>query len=449
MTDVILPPELNYSCTQCGKSCGLFQEIPIEPRSQERLRGIDFRPLMREAHRHEDPIVPSPTSAKRQMLLQREGHCVFQNDAGLCSVHAAHGEPTKPQTCQDFPFRYVETPAGIYVGLSFACTAVQANTGATVTSQRASLEQGRPLSNARHTSAEMPALTSRHEISWEACLMLDEDLLRILGAGDKPFGLRLVAQSAYLDLLEAFLREVRGDRPLTNSPTATRPGHFAADTNVDDVEALRVLRAKYLDAEGGEPIFRLARKVQGNPTIQRAFIGLITAFRQNLYVSGNKPGRFSTGVRVARHYLLHAARLGRVDLEALERRFDYSDFVRITFSAADPECEELLARYFRHLIFRKDYLLAPNIWLGHRLMLMHYALIRWHAVGLAAKMGRDRVDVEVLREAVGMVERHYVFHTPFGKLFENLPTLGMILDAIVRKPFYSASMTISPMPEKE
>lgn len=426
----------------------MFHEIPIEPRSQQRLLELDFEPLMREPFRDRHPIVPSPVDEKRQMLLLEDGHCVFQNDAGLCSIHAEHGEPTKPQTCQDFPFRYVETPAGIFVGLSFACTAVQANSGAPVIDQRVDLERRRPLSNARLDSAEVPALTVRHEISWEACLALEEDLQRILGVTDRPFGLRLVAQSAYLDLLEAFLREVRGDRPLANSPAAKRPGLFASNTNVPDVDVLRTLRGRYLDKENGEPLFRLARKFRGNPTIQRAFLGLITAFRQNLYIRAKRPGRFSTAVRVARHYLTHAGRLGRVELEALGKRFDYADFARIEFPESDAECQELLTRYFRHLVFRKDHLLAPNIWLGHRLMLMHYALLRWHATGLAAQRAVERVDLAILREAVGMVERHYVFHTPFGKLFEDFPVLGMILDAIVKKPIFSASMTISPMQEK-
>lgn len=446
MTSLNLPEGLNYTCTQCGRSCRMFHEITVDRVSRERLFSLDYRPLMREGQQEKTPLVPSPVNPEREMLHLPDGRCVFQAETGLCNIHSAHGEQAKPQVCQDFPFRFVETPAGIFVGMSFACTAVQENYGAPVESHRRDLERRQPVSVARLDSAPTAALTSRHEISWEACLELDEDLRRIMACTDRPVGVRLVAQSAYLDLLEAFLREVRGDRPLMNNAAAKRPGLFAADTTVPDVQALRVLREKYLVAEGGEPIFRLARKIQGNATLQRAFIGLITAFRQNLYIKAKKPGRFATALRVARHYLLHASRLGRVDLEALDRRFDYRDFERVRFSETTPEANELLTRYFTHVLFRKDHLLAPNIWLGHRLMLMQYALIRWHAVGLAASAAVDEVDIKVLRGAVGLVERHYVFHTPFGKLFEDLPVLGMILDAIVRKPVYAASMVISPMP---
>jgi Fe-S-cluster containining protein len=439
-----LPAEMRYSCLQCGRSCHIFDEIELDAESIDRLARIEATELLPPTLPLADPWVPGLVDPRKRILPRVDGHCGFLRDDCNCSIHEKHGGAAKPQTCQDFPFRYVETPGAIHVGLSFACTAVQQNHGMALEEQRAHLEHQAAVSLSRRRLSEPPSLTNRHRLSWEAYDLVQEDLAGILGQRALPLELRLVAQSAYLDLLAAFLREVRGDRPLQTKPDSSKAGCFEPDTVQRDVDVVAALRRQFLTGNQDAPIFRLARKFRGSPVLQRAFIGLITGFRQSLMASA-RPGRLAGTAAILGHYLRHAARIGRVHLMPLKGRFDFRDFSRIRFSdAAEPE----LFRYYSHTLFRQDLLLAGNIWIGHRLMLMHHALIRWHAVGTAALTAEDEVHETALRTALGIVDQYYAFHTPFRKFFEDFPVMGMILDAIVRRPVYAASMVISPMKER-
>ncbi|MEO8376387.1 MAG: YkgJ family cysteine cluster protein [Candidatus Sumerlaeota bacterium] len=442
-----LPAGINYGCIQCGQSCKMFNEVSVEEKSRAKIEEIDYRALMHPDTRELSFLVKSPSTGEKDILRRHCGTCVFQREDGLCGVHAAHGFLQKPQTCQDFPFRYAETPAGAFVGLSFACTAVLQNAGPTVAGQRDALAQNRPRANAVLNFRGDVRLTHRHEISWEAYELLEEDLRRILHGEGEALEMRLIAQTVYIDLYAAFLREVRGDslqrahRPL---PTdfGSSSGRFPPDCGpATDAKALLATRKKYITRDGGAELFRLAKKMKGSGGLQRAFIGLITAFRQSLDYKGKKPGRFVTTVKIMRHYMTHALKLGRVTLDPLKEAFDYEAFARIPFDLpAGSDVEELLLRFLDHSLFRKDLLGVESVWLGQRLMLMHYALIRWHAVGKAALLGRPRVDVECLREAIRIVELHYLTHTKIVTLFDKIPSLGMILDAIVRKPAFAPSM---------
>ncbi len=441
-----LPEGLRYGCIQCGQSCKMFHGVTVEERSQRRVEEIDFRSLMPESIRNESFLVPSPTIAEKMILRRHEGTCVFQCADGLCGIHKKHGFAQKPQTCQDFPFRYVETPGGIYVGLSHACTAVLQNVGPAMEEQRASIEEAHPRANSVTNLRDTVRLTHRHEITWDAYLALEGDLRTILHAPGQPLGARLVAQAAYLDLYVMFLREVRSDsihnreRALPKDLGTT--GRFSPDSGkVPDLQVLAALRHKYLEDEHIEDLFRLASRMKGSAALQRAFIGLITAFRQSLDTDGARPTRVGTMLKILRHYLSHALKVGRVNLNALGKEFDYTAFARVRIDMDHgPDGADLLLRFLDHSLFRKDLLTVESVWLGQRLSLMHFALVRWHAVGKAALLGRDAVDEECLREAIRALELHYLTHTKIVTLFDRIPSLGMILDAIVRKPTYAPSM---------
>ncbi|MCC6545574.1 YkgJ family cysteine cluster protein [Candidatus Sumerlaeota bacterium] len=446
MSDLHLPAGLNYGCIQCGLSCKMFNEVSVEQASRARIEEIDYRALMHPDTRELSFLVKSPSTGEKDVLRRHCGTCVFQREDGLCGIHHAHGFPQKPQTCQDFPYRYAETPAGAYIGLSFACTAVLQNAGPAVSEQRDYLAQNRQRANAVLNFRGAVRLTHRHEISWEAYQLLEEDLHHILNGVGEPLEQRLIAQTVYIDLYAAFLREMRGDsihrvnRPMPQDFGAS--GRFPADSGpATDEKALHATRRKYIERDGGAELFRIARKMKGSGGLQRAFIGLITAFRQSLDYKGKRPGRIATTTKIMRHYMTHALKIGNVKLDPLGEPFDYEAFTRIPFDLqpGSPE-DELLQRFLDHSLFRKDLLAVESVWLGQRLVLMYVALIRWHAIGKAALLGRPRVDIECLREAIRIVELHYLTHTKIVTLFDKIPSLGMILDALVRKPAFAPSM---------
>jgi len=444
------PDGLNYECVQCGKSCRMFNEIFVEPRSEAVLESLDYRPLMAPEVRDLSPLVPGESDKSKKRLRKHDGSCVFHTAEGLCRVHGAFGFEQKPQTCRDFPIRYANTPDGIYIGLSFACTAVLGNMGPTMESRRAELEASAPVANSRRDLTRPVRLTARHEVSWEAYRLVEEDLVAIIALKGQPLGSRLVAQSIYLDLLVAFLREVRGDsihrRDQRFASQYSDTGRFPPDCGpAPDAEVVMTMRRQYLSRPDAASLMRLAAKRRPSPMLHRAFLGLVTAFRQGVDSGTQAPTRWATIARIFRHYSAHALRLGRVDLASLGGRFDYADFKRIPFRQDDPATAELLDRFFAHTLFRKDLLAAESVWLAQRFSLMHFALIRWHAVGHAAITARAATDAECASEAIRAVELHYLTHTHFGQLFEKFPSLGMVLDSVVRKPLYAPSMVGAPV----
>src|SRR5690349_5240839 len=77
----------------------------------------------------DEPFRPLPfalDSGERVTFARRpDGACVFLADGERCSIHRRWGADAKPQVCREFPYSFVDTPDGVAVGLSFACTAVR------------------------------------------------------------------------------------------------------------------------------------------------------------------------------------------------------------------------------------------------------------------------------------------------------------------------------------
>ena len=50
-------------------------------------------------------------------------------------MHKSHGYDFKPRVCRAYPFQPVRTPGGLFVGLSFACESVLADSGRAIAEQ--------------------------------------------------------------------------------------------------------------------------------------------------------------------------------------------------------------------------------------------------------------------------------------------------------------------------
>lgn len=106
-------PNLRYSCLHCGYSCRTF-DVELESVEVATIAGL---------------VPDSTTERQRRWFLRRTecGDCVWhrpQRENGQCGLHANYGQEAKPARCRDFPFRAVSTPAGTFVGASFACQAI-------------------------------------------------------------------------------------------------------------------------------------------------------------------------------------------------------------------------------------------------------------------------------------------------------------------------------------
>jgi len=129
-------PELRYECLTCGKGCRAGWHIPIEG---DVLPGIEASQAASAARR--EGYFPVERVGERVVLGHKpDRSCVFLRPDQLCQVHAEAGLEAKPLQCQQFPFIPVNTPDGVFVGLSFLCTAVQRGHGKLAAEHRGQVE---------------------------------------------------------------------------------------------------------------------------------------------------------------------------------------------------------------------------------------------------------------------------------------------------------------------
>lgn len=117
--DEIKLPDLNYDCICCGKSCQGWK-VPLDEEARVRL---ESHPLTAECRaRGLEPL------AADNLGGTEEQGCYYLKGK-LCGLHSADGIEIKPRTCRQFPYHPVRTPDGIFVGVSFRCTAVRLGEG--------------------------------------------------------------------------------------------------------------------------------------------------------------------------------------------------------------------------------------------------------------------------------------------------------------------------------
>lgn len=420
-----LPEGLAYECTQCGRSCGEFWEIPVDPVAAERIRALPAAPLA-QARDPRDPVIESPWTPGQSVMRLEGGRCCMQQPDGRCSIHAAFGLAAKPNICQSFPYRFVETPGGVFVGLSFACSAVLANQGPAVATQRAELEALYRFTHSRRAASEFQ-LAADLPLSWEQYAAIEQDLADLLAPEVGPLAQRLVAQAVYLRLLATFLRQAR-----------TQADALLAGPEANE-EALAVFH-RQMRGTPAQP-WPLPRKLsarrRASPLLRRMFLGFAHELRNT---SGRRRGRLHAYLMLADTYLRQATGRGVLKLPGLSRPVPWRELAAVPFAPERPECDELLTRYFRHTLHRKDLVIKENIQFAHYMQLMHWGLIHWYSAAVAAEQGAGRVELEHLRDGLRNVEKFFVFHTTLDRLFSNLPILRGFMELVFARPLYAHSM---------
>lgn len=434
------PAGLKYDCLNCGHSCRDFDEIPVDERSQERLSKLDLEKVQ-QALPGQPPIVPDRTDPAKRVLCHTGEACVFLTPTRLCALHREYGLENKPQACIDFPFRFVDTPAGTYVGASFVCTAILEEHGAPVENRRNEFLRALPVTTHRATTAERPQLTPRIAIDFDAYLELETALDEVLQLPNIELGPRLLCQSILLDMIVRTFEAARLPDGGGKGPQLS-PIEREAASAASDVELVRSMVARFRADKWGRLLLQ-ANAATPSPALHRAFVGLVTSFRSALVP---RRSRWGAMWAIATGYLAHASRLGRIRLLPLPLPFHYRAFETVAIDMLPGSYfDHALTRYFRHALFRKDLLLADTVRTGQRLLLLHYALVRWYLVGMTALQKREAPDTTALREALRHVEKLYVHHSAFSRFLEQQPVLGTLVDSVLANKRYAASMVHPPV----
>lgn len=166
-----------FACTSCGRCCKPW-EVAIEAPQREAIEAShEYQVRVRE--NYQPLVIERPGVAS--LGDRGDDACTFLAPDNLCQLHGEIGGRLKPLGCQLYPYQAVQTPAGMYVYLSYACPPVVAGLDRDVAVNRRDLNEalGRyaaPLPD----SEEQPYLVELHEerpISWASYLQLERRIL--------------------------------------------------------------------------------------------------------------------------------------------------------------------------------------------------------------------------------------------------------------------------------
>lgn len=120
-----IPEGIRFECTRCANCC-LSWPVPLNEQDVKRLTSAL---QCSEADLPVSFLSPSERKAglagfSRALEKRPDGRCSYL-DGSACTLQ----DLAKPAMCQLFPYVFIDTPTGTFVGLSFASTGVLHNSG--------------------------------------------------------------------------------------------------------------------------------------------------------------------------------------------------------------------------------------------------------------------------------------------------------------------------------
>jgi Fe-S-cluster containining protein len=142
---LLIPDDIRYNCTGCGRCCTGWA-VGLTEADYSRVKDIDWGSLYpqlkgKELFTHrEKEYAEGLSQYPHHTKTAESGGCSFLID-NLCVIHSTLGEDAKPGMCKLFPYTFVPTPSGIFVGVSHSSMAAVRNMGELLSNQRPLLEK--------------------------------------------------------------------------------------------------------------------------------------------------------------------------------------------------------------------------------------------------------------------------------------------------------------------
>ena len=382
MAEVFLPPGVRYECVQCGECCRAL-EVWLTDAEAERVRGAQWPPeigppanltrKLRGKGPHRWRLRPLP-----------DGACRFLTTDNLCVVHQRLGYAAKPFAGRLFPFSFVLTPIGTFVGVRFECPSVVRGVGRPLDELRPHIrrlldEYVRTYSPAR----EGPRVRffGRYELSWRDILRLEDQLLAFLN--DRNLSVR--------EGLLAGLRLVR---------------RFAS-------EAIRGGEGRRIGVDPGEA---LAHAQAGEPTAtERVLARLLAASyagaTPHAYREWPFLQRMGWRLRGPARRLAIAVGLGAVSLPRLGRRVLLKEIREVAVGKMEPDSEAMLRRYYVAKVASQGFFglgcFGRSFAEGFDALATSYWVVMWLARASALAHGRIKPKADDLEYAIRTLDHSY------------------------------------------
>jgi Fe-S-cluster containining protein len=424
----LLPPDLDFECTQCGRCCRDEWEIRVDARSAETLGKRDWSAVdpalagIVPFERRLLPLAPAAGDDELPYTIARKtcGSCVFLTGNNLCGIHKELGLERKPQVCQQFPFLFAETPEGVSVGLSHYCPGVRKREGALsppLESQLAELRRlhGRALRVAR--SGDRVLADDGLPLDWADYTAVEALLGELLATREVDPALALGACVTTAAMLVDFLA--------VKSAGKDEPPLGAARDFVTGWRRLGLGRT-----------FEIARRQRPSPRAGRLLLRQFLALVDEAEAPGSAPGRALAGAvaflkELAGRGTLRCAPLGAVVSVGAVRAvaLDWDEAAQV----------EPLRRYAEHALFRRRLLPVLGVRTGLALLVLHVSAARFLARASAALEGRSRAEERHVVQAIQLVEKHYATHTRLDEAFARGPARALFR-RIAARPAYALAL---------
>lgn len=364
-----------------------------------------------------------------RVLPRAEGRCVFLEEERTCFLHRVFGANIKPNACVEFPYTFVETPAGTYVGLSFVCRSVREAVG------RAAEEGSEPIAILEELSGEYFAEVeeayrrSRQDparkrtvpesirlqegiaLSWDEYVLVEEGLLSVLSMPGRTLQDRLVAGEVFLGLLGEYVRATAATENESKRREVLK--HYVAS----------------MHEEKGDRLFRIAAKIRPNNYIRQVVTSLFRSFAKASEAQSRSSRTGPLRVAFTWGWELTQKLLRSAKPPAL-----------------DPVEEAVLASYVRHVVWRKGLLVGASPYFtgvvrrGYAHLLVTVALI-------LEQWGREEEPrCPALLDAIGNVERDFVVHgaqrgeVPVQELISRYRFPLHLLDNLTHRRIFARAM---------
>jgi Fe-S-cluster containining protein len=420
VTKLVLAEHVVFTCQNSGACCRNDWLIGVDDASHARLRDVSW-PAIDPALGAEAKFVPlaAPLPGGERMTFARApaGGCVFLAADERCSIHRHLGAAAKPQVCREFPYTFVQTPDGVAVGVSFACTAVRAHEG------RALAEQQDEITGVLAGSTRVGALPdpivlySSVDITWDQYRPIEAALLEILGHDECTFPVSLLSGSALISLCVGLTQVEARARGAGRPPTETLIGgleQLAAD-RFRKIVAIAA-NARYPRRPSLTPLAPLYTWLEFSRR-KLSRVGLVTALYRNYF-------RFRRGRGRLPDFITGGA------------PFDIQAVQAVRFDTTPADIDGFLREYWSHVVFRKTLTPMHGVFRGYQTLLVLYAFMKWAAKLSALRGGRSVANATDVRDAVRLVEQRFVLHSRFADVFSLSPILTVMADRLYQQPSF-------------
>lgn len=423
-----LPDNVVFTCQNSGACCRNDWLIGVDDASHARLETVDWQ-------RHDPSLPAGPKFRKLPLpLLSGEtitfartpqGACVFLDPQAKCSIHRHFGYDTKPQVCREFPYSFVETPDGVAVGVSFACTAVRGHHGQALADQQSEIQNVLGGSSRVHTVPDPITLYSGVDIDWQEYRRIESAVLDVLGRTDQRLPVALMAGSVLVTVSVGLCQVERRARAQGGTPRETLESGLAQ-----------------LKSEGYRRLFDIAAGVRYPRRASSAYLAPLHAW---LRLSRRRTPRFALVAALYADYFKFRSFRGTIpDLVTNQGRIDLAAVQRVRFETDATDVDAFLREYWSHVVFRKTLTPMHGVFRGYHTLLALYGFTKWAAKLHAVRHGRLATTLDDVKEAVRLVEQRFVLHAQFVNVFSLSAVLTVMADRLYAQPSFVPAAVLEP-----